>query len=239
MTERESFTPEKTTEQLSPTEVLHSIIDTQRAPSPEYQFLIRGQEGSVSREHSDNFVDHWHHDLSSRTTKDILNDCLRNYLADKILVDLGGGQGEMGDIAHDFGASTYINVERAPYDETEAIDPSTPIEHQRKENFLSLRVHADMLDFVSRLRDGSIDNFVINGIDTYIIDNPRYHDALVKEILRATKKGGLIFGRSSDVLEDMERHVQACEYEKRPIDLPVRLMEHVEFSNSIFFEKTE
>jgi hypothetical protein len=37
----------------------------------------------------------------------------------------------------------------------------------------------------------------------------------------------------------MERHVQACEYEKRPIDLPVRLMEHVEFSNSIFFEKTE
>lgn len=62
-----------------------------------------------------------------------------------------------------------------------------------------MQIRADMLDFVSRIKDSSV-NIVINGIDEYIISVKKYHEALAQEIFRVTKKNGVIFGNRSNCL---------------------------------------
>jgi hypothetical protein len=59
-------------------------------------------------------------------------------------------------------------------------------------------VRADILDLVGRLPD-ACGSFMINGIDTAVIDSPEYHRALCNELVRATRPGGLVFGMNSEV----------------------------------------
>ena len=57
-------------------------------------------------------------------------------------------------------------------------------------------VKADMLNFIARLPSSSV-NFSINGIDSNIIKTREYGDALMAEIKRTTKVGGVVFGIGS------------------------------------------
>jgi hypothetical protein len=63
----------------------------------------------------------------------------------------------------------------------------------------AIMVQGDMLDIRSRLPDNSA-NFTINGIDTWIIENSAYHQALARELERATVPGGIVFGMNSDAV---------------------------------------
>ena len=59
-----------------------------------------------------------------------------------------------------------------------------------------LKVKSDMLDFISRVASNSV-NVEIDGIDHNIITHV-YRQALIGEILRVTKQGGLILSCGSD-----------------------------------------
>jgi hypothetical protein len=84
-----------------------------------------------------------------------------------------------------------------------------------------------MLDFVSRLRDGSV-NFVINGIDTWVIDHPEYDNALADEIERATKIGGVAFGMNSNALWLLRGRRSVREFKTNSTRSDVKIFEKVE-----------
>jgi hypothetical protein len=129
-------------------------------------------------------------------------------LPGSILCDLGGYNGKTEDVAASHDASLYINVDRYPrgLNDDTAVDPQKG--HFEKRDYVVqgqtlikgihnvMSVRADMLDFVSRLRDNSV-NITINGIDADIIPTEKYHESLATEILRATKHQGVIFGHMS------------------------------------------
>lgn len=135
------------------------------------------------------------------------------------LVDLGGGFYDgLQKIAVSLGVSTYINVDKFAFtypekpnpfvdsfeemakQEGEDVDPS-----EMKDGETQLvHVKADLLDFVSRMPDNST-NFTINGIDLLILGSRPYHEALAKEVSRATFPGGLVFGCASPVLDYLEK----------------------------------
>jgi hypothetical protein len=119
-----------------------------------------------------------------------------------ILVDVGG-TGHLHSFAKKLGASSYIAVNRWAIGYKDPADPYTAVWERQERNtqryFMhSLGVRADALDFVSRIADGSV-SFVINGIDEAVIENPRYHECLAKEMSRATAKSGIIFGNKAEV----------------------------------------
>ena len=58
-------------------------------------------------------------------------------------------------------------------------------------------VQDDMLLFASRLPDESV-NFIMNGLDIFVIGETKYRERLNFELERATEKGGLIIGNQSD-----------------------------------------
>jgi len=128
---------------------------------------------------------------------------LKTKLKDSILVDLGGGQGATAkEIARAYEASAGINVDKFiggielnPLKDLNA-ESIAKYGNNAQTNPECALVAADMLDFVSRLPDNSI-NFMANGIDAYIIGlDHEYNAALAKEIVRAMKPGGVLFGNS-------------------------------------------
>lgn len=124
---------------------------------------------------------------------------------------MGGGKSNvMVQLAKKCGVEKYINIDvdfvaigegEAPIGQK--FDPY--IGYKRQDNFWllteeekdrameALNVKTDMLNFVARLPDNSV-NFCLNGIDYYIIERDAYREALFKEIKRATKINGVIFG---------------------------------------------
>lgn len=133
-------------------------------------------------------------------------------LKNSILVDLGGGYWtSMADeTAKDYSASALINVDKFMYPKDMPYDPLTPQDPGRSGAVLSYPRHvfvrSDMLDFVARLPDNSV-NFMANGIDMFIMGRPSginllYRSALGKEIVRAMKSGGIIFGNQFDYIWD-------------------------------------
>ncbi len=140
----------------------------------------------------------------------------REKLSDDILIDLGGGDGEiMAQLAKKFGVKTYVSVDLG-----DNLDPysAQPLEtesdflsdDQKGRQMTSLGVSADMLDFVARLPDNSA-NFVLNGIDWDIIRDSEYRAALMAEISRATRKEGIVFGTGTDIVPSDPKFVSKLE----------------------------
>lgn len=132
-------------------------------------------------------------------------------------MDLGGGRGGMMfDLAvNRTGAQMYINVDRGSFanpNPPNSLEPASVNPSPDKSKFI-IKVKADMLDFLARIKDGSA-NFAINGIDEIIINDHRYHQALATELVRATKPGGLIFGLGSEVIPILRGQI-----DRREIDL--------------------
>ena len=185
--------------------------------SEEYAKLVRRQDLSSTR-------GHWQGTTYSETWLDLFEaralparNFFRQRLSGQPLIDLGGGEGVMMNLATDFGVSEYINVDRGYGDL-----PLNPYEighsGQLNPSSITLDVHADMLDFVARLKDNAA-NFTINGIDNIIVNDSAYHRVLAQELIRATRPGGLIFGIHSNVLHEILRLIQEKNLPIRAVDL--------------------
>jgi len=138
-------------------------------------------------------------------------------ISGNVLCELGGAGGRMEFLSANMDAGLYINVDKYPNgvkNDPKPIDPTAGVIKKRdfvikfpgEDDFVliegihdEIHVRADMLDFISRLKNDSV-NIVINGIDSCVIRIPEYHKLLAKEIIRVTKKDGIIFGNMSDSL---------------------------------------
>jgi len=147
----------------------------------------------------------------------------RGYFEEKlqgdILVDLGGGKRfgsqVMRSLAKKSGVKTYINVDMChgktldPYTSSRAPSTDYPAlaEEEKERSMDELFVADDILDFLARLPDNSC-NFVANGVDHWVLGNAtsgtgyEYGEAVFREMVRATKKGGVMFGIGSDIWGD-------------------------------------
>lgn len=151
-----------------------------------------------------------------------LDRLLREHLQGSVLIDLGAGSGYfVKHIAHKYGVGTYILVDRDYKHENGELppNPQTPIEYVQVANKQRIKVKADMLDFIARLRPNAL-NFTLNGIDRIIIDDIRYHEALAQELLRVAQKGSLIFGVDSHALEILSEHAdtESSKIKEHPVD---------------------
>ena len=101
----------------------------------------------------------------------------------------------MRDLAKQCGATTYVSVDRFHPGEP---DPLRSLREETLDGLHEIEVCADMLDFLTHIKD-NIGNFAINGIDELVIPNQAYRQALAQELIRVTRKGGIIFGINSDI----------------------------------------
>ena len=118
----------------------------------------------------------------------------REKLNGEVLVDPGGGN--LPFFASHFGARAYIGVNRSFNTQVNTIGSDRIIDREKEGDTDLIILEGDMLEFVSRINSDSV-NFVMNGVDFSIIQDERYNQAIAKEMIRATKPGGLIFGRSA------------------------------------------
>ncbi len=129
----------------------------------------------------------------------------RDKLKDAFLIDLGGGWGAiMAQFARKFGVQTYIIVDLGDVHDPYSAQPielecELLSEEEKTRTMTALRVSDDMLDFVARLPDNSA-NFVLNGIDWDIIRDNEYRSALISELARTTRHGGIVFGAGTDLV---------------------------------------
>jgi hypothetical protein len=199
MSEREKYY-----EAASAENRLSSLFEHGREIPPEYSVLISSQEtrDNAERFQRTEYSEKWLDLLGTRA------ETARNFFKQKLaghpLIDLGGGMGLMRSLASELGSTEYINIDRQhhknlPPNALEIRHSAPLVDNQ---DALEIDVQADMLDFVSRLKEG-VASFTLNGIDRFIVNNPKYHKALGKEILRATKKNGLIFGIQSIALSQL------------------------------------
>ena len=141
----------------------------------------------------------------------------REYLEHKlrggILVDLGCGDGVMVYTAEEYGAAGYIGVDKYQFNtrhQTRMFESNAKQIELMPREIESVKIQFDMLDFVSRLPDNSV-NFTMNGIDEVIIHHGLpYQKVLAKEIARALKKGGVIFGNNWQPIQN-QMDVDAAE----------------------------
>ena len=120
-------------------------------------------------------------------------DAMKEALYDSTLVDLGGGN-YFKQVGYKFsqlmGCKSYVVVDKyLIFSEQDATSKPQ----------LSA-IEEDMLRFVSRQGVGDC-NFMINGIDNFIVVGQDYHEALARELTRVTRPGRLVFGLGSDLFE--------------------------------------
>lgn len=204
MSEKERFTTPETKRKIVR---LDDLIDPNRAVPVEYESLIRAQEqDSSERFQPTAYSETWLRDPGMIETEEE-----RKWFAERLrgrtLIDLGGGQSSMQDFAADYGASTYVCVDRYGQTRESPVDPLHPEqESDPTENLHEIAVKADMLDFISRLKDRSA-NLTINGVDLFIIGNRDYHEALARELVRVVGDEGIIFGDYSEALKVLNRNI--------------------------------
>lgn len=225
MSENEKYTPPEAEKKMIS---LKDLFDPQQ-DSSKYAGLIERQErklseGSLAAVANDQYAERWSFLVSKSADEylqfkdeyakedyETLDRLFQEHLPNSTLIDLGSGLGFMERIAHKYKLGTYIRVDRnSGYPDEDILPPNPQIAIQDIviAGLQRMRVKADMLDFVARLRPNTI-NFTLNGIDLLIIENVRYHEALAREILRVAQNGSLIFGVDSHALELLSRHADA------------------------------
>ena len=194
--------------------MFQTILDSGKTPSAEQKKLIERQEGRTSI-FDNRFLDHPHSEVWESCLKDNKKNIasyFRERLSGKTLLDLGGGRmtdyiKEIADISE---ASVYINIDRSNkgIPNEYGLNPLVPIPYFcTAKKTLCMKILADMLDFISRVRDG-VANCTLNGIDSCIINDPAYNQALAHEMIRVTPKGGIIFGTLSGALDYIDNLIE-------------------------------
>lgn len=190
-------------EAVAPEEKFNLLFKQDSIIPPEYTALIAKQESRDDyRFYGTEYANGW--GILYGEQAEAARNFFKQRLSGHPLIDLGGGLGDpMCNLAATkLGSSVYVNVDRNPYESNVQPNPYE-IEHSavlgKNPGTFIVNVYADMLDFISKLKDG-VASFVINGIDSIIVDDPKYHQALAKEIIRSTQVHGLIFGINSKVL---------------------------------------
>lgn len=151
------------------------------------------------------FSDDWSKIIRNKEASEVVG-FLKGKIKGYPVVDLGGGlHGHVESLTIELEASDYIQVDKFIAEKSK-LDPFINLwansgKVKQGETYAAL-VQADMLDFISRIPDGSA-NFFINGIDMLIIDDRNYHKALVSELTRATRIGGVVCGVNSEVLKHL------------------------------------
>lgn len=190
-----------------------------------YQEVIRNAE-EVTRDFNTPHSDHWDRlsdrpDFSEEQIEQAreAREFFRTKLKGGIVVNLGGWKSPFVKILGKEGPKEVINVDKhmhykwdidGYWERREKDEPDIPIDSNRvdlEENLSDGRrvkyVRADMLDFISQLPDNSV-NIEIDGIDFNVIAHREYHQALAREIIRVLKKGGIVFGNVTSVLEKFQ-----------------------------------
>lgn len=185
---------------------LEDLIDPTHSIPDAYKHLIAAQKREQVRSSTTSFSYRWEDALEldrepRKDEKDLetMQRFFKEHLKHKVLIDLGGGSirlSYMCQLAKQCEAAAFASVDLM----LTAEPPKTIQIHKEKttDGFHEMEISADMLEFVTRLKDESV-CFAINGIDWTIIDDKEYNAALAKEIVRATSKGGIIFGYDSEV----------------------------------------
>ena len=208
-----------------PLHMLEDLIDHNRHVPDEYRELILKQKREYDPMVDATFADAWkflydkivQQNIFVREDElEIFQRFFRQHLQGSNLVDLGGGtmRNPMYDFAKYFQAQLYINVEMPGLQQDWAAYRVAQKQEQGGD-FVAVDLDADMLAFVSQMKDGSA-NFTLNGIDWAAIGDQRYHRALAKELLRVTRPGGLIFGTCSNILKILEEENFPLRQVKRP-----------------------
>lgn len=235
----EQYTPPEAEGKIS----LHDLLTYQNPNLRKYHDLSFGSDANKSfRATKAHFGAEWTDLLERSETGDTYeNDAvyLKEKLAGTLLVDLGGGDQTMRGIpgtpvetfARAMGANTYINVDRFLASETDIFTDVYPEEHRQTGKPYVIWVNADMLEFIAHMPDNSA-SFSINGIDEMIIKNPAYHAAVAREIIRATRHGGIIFGINSDALYQI-----AQLNDSRIRNVPLKIVQHRSQYGVMVFEK--
>lgn len=142
-------------------------------------------------------------DIEMSTRSENARAFLKERLAGKILIDLGGGESRsMESLAQMLGALAYIKVD--VYFQSSLADKYGRLANNGKleanGEMEVYHVKSDMLKFLSTIPDNSV-CVTINGIDMSVIHSEEYHKALASEIMRVLIPDGIIFGRLSDSLD--------------------------------------
>lgn len=242
MTEKRHFTPETERNIIT----LNDIMDIQRPIPESYKQLILAQEKYQGVRSATSFSWQWQTALDLEITPrpdesnlEMMQRFFKEHIYQHVLIDVGGGQTSfsyMRHLAQACKASAYINVDR--FRHLGEPDPFRPQEEKTIGDFYEAEVTADMLDFVARMKDNSA-IFAINGVDSTIIGDPEYDKALAQELVRATCKGGIIFGFESDVGFPLG---EIAKQEKSPIRPVHEAIERISGNfpfNKFLFEKVE
>jgi len=155
-----------------------------------YRKLIERQEGGIGRPNNEPYAEAWLVHFSDEGNRERLN-FLNDRLRQQVLADLGSGLRILQNLAKRCKVKAYIGVDRfhgnpGQFSETD------------------FGVKEDLLLFCASLQNDSC-NFTLNGIDTVIIPNKKYHEYLAAEIVRATRPGGVIFGVNSASLGNIRK----------------------------------
>lgn len=232
---KETFTPEAERKIVT----LKDIMEPHHSIAQYYRRLILKQEERNVISSATSFSWRWGDIETGGLPTVELEHFFKEHLRQQVLIDLGGGQIDfsfMHSLAKYCEASAYINVDLQRH--TGEPDPFRAQYEKSTDDFYEATVTSDMLDFVTHTKDGSA-SFAINGIDQTIIDDPEYNKALAEELVRATSKGGIIFGIESDV----GHYLSVISFrEKSPIRPELEVIKRISGSfphNKFLFEKVE
>lgn len=126
---------------------------------------------------------------------------LKDKLHDQTVVDLGSNLYFLGvsESLKNLGIKKYIAVDKFADINRPKIKQIKERVMPRMEKEFGLEFkNEDMLSFISRLPDNSV-NYVMNGIDDTIIQNEKYWQVLAQELHRTTVKNGIVTGFHSEI----------------------------------------
>ena len=200
-----------------PRHPIYSLMGYQNPNKSAYDPLIAAQASTYDVNLDANYSMFVFYDFHKSPIWETVKAALRG----GILIDLGCGASIfsrywMTKFANDAGARHYVGVDvHFPWN-TEGYVKELFGEFKDVEPVGEMRVtlvEADMLRFASAVRDGSA-NFVMNGIDGCVLgylSHPTatggYEEALGNEMVRATKKSGIVFGHRSEPLFSLKRRI--------------------------------
>ncbi len=163
-----------------------------------------------SRDQETPYSEGWYSLLRVDTGEDgpNLSNLLRGLLKDKLIVDLGCGEGRMREVLNSVGVAwqdKYIGVDlyHAPEDKPEGYLLNGDFSYQERDR--GIFVKGDMLNFLNHVPDGAIPVVILNGIDASIIQDLAYHYVLAQQITRVLPIGGVVITRESQATKTLLR----------------------------------